>query len=243
MAKAEIRVATADEVVLALREGLGKFLKDSQKSYGGAKWMQRVYELVMGNIRLGQRGKGQFFGSKPLFLAMLASVCPRIKMAQDNLLIGDAFKIYQKKNGERTSPFPGNYADFGLNVNGEPITNPFYALSLLSGLKKRGASEREIAEGFVPAYSQMRVVPDQTEGLALRLSDGFGKSDLRRVKDFPFGLNSVGRDGVFRACLSADGDWYAVDVYLAGSYGNGRVACFGASAKKVSLVDGLVGRI
>jgi hypothetical protein len=188
----------ADEFVPVYAERIGKFLRDNQQSMGD-EWVNKVSSRLYDGFK-GKNEQGDILGSSVDIGVAVATFCPEFPLITGQQLL----RLYSKA-GEK-NPFGEVYVDFGVNLNGDPRTNPEQAKILLQEMKKRGI---EIREGRVPNFSQLRLIPNQETGLAYRLAEDVSSDDVALVSDFPFKYTS--KNGLFGAFLGRYGSW---DAYV-----------------------------
>ncbi len=226
------RTVKVDEVIPQYREGVAKFLRDHQSL--GDSWIEQTAKLLY--HFQGRNAEGDLLGSSLYMLTAMSQFCPEVNLINGKQLL-DLYKLKENKN-----PFGKVYIDFGVQVNGKPDTNPTQARFLLNNYKQNGIDNKGIV---VPHFSQLELVADNKSGLLFKLRNGAKQDDLVLASDFPFG-NYVGKNGLFRAVLDGDGDWFAGGDGLAGSYVYGRVVCYnaeGVAPKKIGVQSDLISRL
>lgn len=209
-AKGIASTVKAAELIQQYSGGVQKFLRDNQASMGD-EWVESVGDKLY-NFH-GKNKDGDILGSSTDMGVAIATFTD-IPLITGKQLIG-LYNQAGKKN-----PFGNVYIDFGAMVNGTNI-NPVQAKILLGDFKKRGI---ETKGGLVPDFVQLRLVADKDAGLAYRLADS--ATDVTPVSEYPF--CSTGSNGLFRACLNWNSDWYAYGDYLANSSDKGRVVRYDA---------------
>lgn len=216
----------ADDVVPVYADRVERFLRDNQTM--GDEWV----EMAAGKLYnfSGKNKEGDLVGSSTDMGVALATFLPEIPLITGQHLL-DLYSQAQNKN-----PFGEVYVDFGVQINGSPDVNSLQAKIILDDLKKRGIS---LENGRVLDFNQLRLIADKDAGLAYKLADDVSSDDTALVSAYPFG-NYIGKNGLFRASLYRDGNWYAVVDYLANFVDDGRVVRYdaqGVIAKKLPSVE------
>ena len=214
-------------------ERVGEFLRTNQSM--GDKWIEETAKKLLKFY--GTDRDGDLRGSSTYIGAAIATLCPEIPLIRGREIL-DVIK-----NTKNKTPFGNVYVDFGVQVNGNPETNSVQAKILLDEYKSRGIDNSEI---WVPDFKQLRLVLNESSGLAFVLADDVGQKDLTSESEYKF--VNTGRDGLFGACLGSDGDRYAVGGDSEGSYDSGRVVRYDAegvvpariSTPEKSLIDRVV---
>lgn len=158
----------------------------------------------------------------------MATFCPEIPLITGQQLL----RLYNQ--AENKNPFGQVYIDFGVQINGNPKVNSKQAKVLLDEFKKR---EIDLKQGRVPDFNQLRIIPNEDSGLAYSLSKDASSENIAHVSEYPF-KDYVGKNGLFGACLSWDGSWYAGSGDLHDSIDGGMVVRYdaeGVAPKKLPL--------
>ena len=204
----------ADDLIPTYSEGVQKFLRDNQKEMGD-NWVkiaaERLYRFS------GKNNEGDILGSSTDMGVALATFCPEIPLITGQQLL----ELYSQAKDQ--NPFGEVYIDFGVQINGEPKTNPTQAKTLLEDFKK---NKIELRQGRVPNFNQLRLTADKDSGLAYRLTEDANSDNIPKVSAYPF-EGRIGKNGLFRACLGRGGGWYA-NGGLPGSNDDGRVVRYDA---------------
>ena len=201
----------AKDLMLPYTEGIKRFLMGNQRSMGD-DWVKmagsRLYNFS------GKNEEGDILGSSTDMEVAIATFTDIPLIRGQELL-----KLYNQ--ARKNNPFGQVYIDFGVQINGIPNVNSFQAKILMDELNYRGI---KIEERIVLDFAQLRLIADKIAGLAYKLAE-----DIKGVASFSdYDFVSIGKNGLFRACLSRDGVWGAYDDFLANSDGGGRVVRYDA---------------
>ena len=206
-------IIKADEFIPQYTEGVERFLRDNQNL--GEEWIRNVKEKLCGFQ--GKNKDGNLLGSS-IDIGVAIATFTDIPLITGNQLLG----IYEQAG--KKNPFGEVYVDFGVALIGVPQVNSVRATKLLEDFTRRGIN---LENGRVPDFAQLRLIMDKCVGLSYKLTENVSSDDVALVSAYPFG-SYVGNNGLFRACLDGDGSWYADDVGLADSDGDGRVVRYDA---------------
>jgi hypothetical protein len=220
----------ATDFIQQYAEGVEKFIRDNQATMG-KEWARETARILY-NFQ-GRNTEGDVLGSSPYMLTGVTQFCPEISLINARQLLG-----LGKKEG-KTNPFGSVYLDVGVQVNGNPKANPIQAKALLESYKTNGINNKEIV---IPHFSQLRLAPEKSVGLVFKLSDGTKQGELILASELPF-EGRVGKGGLFGVYLGGGGLWFAGNIGLAVSSGDGRVVRYdaeGVAPKKSSPSKDLV---
>jgi hypothetical protein len=212
----------AKDIVPVYSEAVQRFLKDNERL--GEDWQRQAAGYLLDCFK-GTDNEGNIKGSN-----IYAGVA--IATLTDIPLIRGRELLRMWETAGRINPFGSVYVDFGVQANGMPKVSSAQASVLLQSLKKYN-----LKEDVVPDFCQLRLVPDQNSGLVFKIADNVEPSELAPVSQYPF-EGRVGRDGLFRACLSST-YWFANGDCLGVSIDDGRVVRYDAEgvAPKMKIIE------
>jgi hypothetical protein len=214
-----VSLIRAQDFLPAYAETIRKFLKDNEGL--GDKWLQEAYSKLA-----IYEDKNGFLAQSNAYAGVLsASLIPMVTHNQ--------MRRACEKAGTST-PFGTVYLDLGFNINGSPQTNPAQAKYLLEQMKTKGINAKD-PRGL--GFNQLELKADQQAGLLFRIKEGANDDNVEHLDSSKF--CSFGKNGLFRAYLGRDGNWYALVDYLAYSSDDGRVGRYDAEGVAVPKIKDL----